>query len=282
MSDTFDLIMAAYQSVGAAQKDFDALVKAVKDKTVRTEGVILVEHDADGQVKVSQTGDHLGRKGLGWGGGVGVVVGLLSPPLLASVVVGGAAGGAIGKFAEHKEKTGLREGLGDKLKPGTAVIVAMVDDEDRLAAERALGSSLAKSVVPMEKEGRAGAEVRAGRGGGQVQPGPHGAASSRPQLRRDDGPDARPVGGRLDDHPRAVGRLLDAVEAMGDLDNTLIIYIWGDNGASMEGTLTGSFNETTFFNGLVLEADEQLKLIEKWGGIEEWGGFHTAPHIAAA
>ena len=79
-----------------------------------------------------------------------------------------------------------------------------------------------------------------------------------------------------------VGRLLDSVGEMGDLDNTLIIYIWGDNGASMEGTLTGSFNETTFFNGLILEADEQLKLIEKFGGIEELGGFHTAPHFAAA
>jgi len=38
-----------------------------------------------------------------------------------------------------------------------------------------------------------------------------------------------------------VGRLLDAVEEMGDLDNTLVIYIWGDNGASLEGTTTGSF-----------------------------------------
>ena len=79
-----------------------------------------------------------------------------------------------------------------------------------------------------------------------------------------------------------VGRLLDAIEEMGDLDNTLIIYIWGDNGASMEGTLTGSFNETTFFNGVVLDADEQLKIIEKFGGIEDLGGFHTAPHFAAA
>ena len=79
-----------------------------------------------------------------------------------------------------------------------------------------------------------------------------------------------------------VGRLLDSIEEMGDLDNTLVIYIWGDNGASMEGTLTGSFNETTFFNGVVLEADEQLEIIEKFGGIEDLGGFHTAPHFAAA
>ena len=33
-----------------------------------------------------------------------------------------------------------------------------------------------------------------------------------------------------------VGRMLDSIDEMGDLDNTLIIYIWGDNGASMEGT----------------------------------------------
>ena len=56
-----------------------------------------------------------------------------------------------------------------------------------------------------------------------------------------------------------VNRLLDAIEEMGELDDTLIIYVWGDNGASMEGTLTGSFNETTFFNGEVLEADKQLE-----------------------
>jgi arylsulfatase len=79
-----------------------------------------------------------------------------------------------------------------------------------------------------------------------------------------------------------VGRLLDSIDEMGELDNTVIVYIWGDNGASMEGTITGSFNETTFFNGLVFETEEQLALIEKYGGIEELGGEHTAPHFAAA
>ena len=72
------------------------------------------------------------------------------------------------------------------------------------------------------------------------------------------------------------------IEEMGDLDNTLIFYIWGDNGASLEGTITGSFNEMTFLNGLVLDAEQQLALIEQYGGIEALGGDHTAPHIAAA
>ena len=79
-----------------------------------------------------------------------------------------------------------------------------------------------------------------------------------------------------------VGRLLDAIDEMGDLDNTLIFYIWGDNGASMEGTITGSFNEMTFLNGVVLDPAQQLELIEQYGGIEALGGEHTAPHFAAA
>src|SRR5262249_25313936 len=68
----------------------------------------------------------------------------------------------------------------------------------------------------------------------------------------------------------------------GELDNTLVLYIWGDNGASLEGTTTGSFNELTFLNGVVLEAAEQLELIERYGGIDALGSDHTAPHCAAA
>ncbi len=79
-----------------------------------------------------------------------------------------------------------------------------------------------------------------------------------------------------------VGRLLDAIEDLGDLDNTLVFYIWGDNGASMEGTITGSFNEMTFLNGVVLDAEHQIQLIEQYGGVEALGGDHTAPHFASA
>ena len=49
-----------------------------------------------------------------------------------------------------------------------------------------------------------------------------------------------------------VGRLLDAIEEMGELEDTLVIWIWGDNGASLEGTPTGTFNEGTMVNGLPL------------------------------
>ena len=68
-----------------------------------------------------------------------------------------------------------------------------------------------------------------------------------------------------------VGRVIDAIEEMGELDNTLVIYICGDNGASMEGTLTGSFNELTMQNGVPLTPEQQLSLIEQYGGLDVWG-----------
>ena len=79
-----------------------------------------------------------------------------------------------------------------------------------------------------------------------------------------------------------IGRVIDAIEEMGDLDNTLVIYIWGDNGASMEGTLSGTFNELTTMNGVPLTDEQQLQLVLKWGGLEAWGTELMAPHYSAA
>jgi arylsulfatase A-like enzyme/uncharacterized membrane protein len=147
-----DVLVAVYQDLDEATRDFDALMQIVKDKQVEIEGAILVTHDASGGVTVVQHGDHLGRKGLGWGAGAGLVVGLFAPPLLASVVVGGVAGGLIGKFTDHKVRAGM-EKLGEKLPPGTAGIIAVFDEDYRLAIERALPGSRAKSVAQTDKQG---------------------------------------------------------------------------------------------------------------------------------
>ena len=68
-----------------------------------------------------------------------------------------------------------------------------------------------------------------------------------------------------------VGRVIDAIEDLGELDDTLIVWIWGDNGASMEGTITGSFNELTTQNGIPLTQEMQLQLSEQYGGLDQWG-----------
>ena len=566
-----DVLVAGYPSVEAANADFDALVAAVKAKTVRIEAAILVSKDAAGDVVVEQTGDNLGRKGLGYGGGVGFLVGLAAPPLLAATVVGAAAGGIMGRFASKRLETGIHDKIGEALPPGRAAIIATYDEDQNLAVQQVLPRALARSVVQTDKSGAGalkgslaaamgkfaqdrtvlpipdrtfggaigrtmdqsvgdwsmipgpkapdgapnvlvvliddagfggpetfGGEIRTpaltrvqqmgltynrfhvtavcsptraalltgrnhhrvGMGGIAEFPGPFpGYTGTRPRTctalprilkengyvtggfgkwhmtpgreigpagpfehwpqawgfdhwwgfltgaagqydpiitqdnsvvgvpegkdgklyyfpdditdksiewlhavrahdahkpwfvyystgathaphhvarewadrykgQFDDGwdayrertlerqkklgivppdtdlaprPDPYPAWDTLGDAEKKlyarqmevfagfsentdwnVGRLLDAVEEMGELDNTLILYIWGDNGASMEGTTTGSFNETTFFNGLVLDAEEQLALIEKFGGLEGLGGFHSAPHFAAA
>ena len=79
-----------------------------------------------------------------------------------------------------------------------------------------------------------------------------------------------------------VGRVLAAIEEMGELDDTLVIWIWGDNGASMEGTLSGTYNELTTLNGIPLTTEQQLALILKHGGLEAWGGPMIDPHYSAA
>lgn len=72
-----------------------------------------------------------------------------------------------------------------------------------------------------------------------------------------------------------IGRLYSAIEDLGVLDNTVFIYVVGDNGASAEGTMNGLFNEMTYFNGIPETVEEQLK------HIDEWGGPNTYPHFAA-
>ncbi len=63
-----------------------------------------------------------------------------------------------------------------------------------------------------------------------------------------------------------IGRLVQAVEDMGKLDNTLFLYIIGDNGASAEGGMVGLLNEATFFNGVTEKLDDVLKRIDDLGG----------------
>jgi arylsulfatase len=573
MSQHHEVVVGAYQDLGAAQQDFDAISALVKAREIKVEGVLLVEHHDDGEVTIVSTADHVGRHGLAWGSGVGLLVGLLQPELLAAVAVGAVGGGVIGKFADHRLKHELGEKLGEALPPGAAGIITVARAEDRLKLEQAMPGTPAKSVVHTDERGlllplkdslaeamhkfepdrsklpipdrpfggvagrtlkdavpdwamipspkapdgapnvllvliddagfgapdtfggpvatpnftrvqQAGAtynrfhvtavcsptraalltgrnQHRVGFGSVAEFPGPfpgytaakprscaglprilsdngyvtggfgkwhltpnnvQGAAgpfdhwpkswgfdhwwgflsgaagqydpiitmddsvlgvqepgpgqdeyyfpddltdksiewlqrvraqdaekpwflfystgcahaphhvgtewADRYKGRFDDGwdalrerilerqkelgivppdteltarPDGLPAWDDLDDTAKAlyarqmevycgfqenadwnIGRLLDAVEELGDLDDTLVIYIWGDNGASMEGTTTGSFNEMTFLNGLVLDPEQQTELIDQYGGLTGLGGPDTAPHCAAA
>jgi len=72
-----------------------------------------------------------------------------------------------------------------------------------------------------------------------------------------------------------IGRVIQAVDDMGKLDNTLIIYINGDNGTSAEGTLIGTPNEVAMFNGVQVPVADQLKYF-----YDAWGSDQTYNHMA--
>ena len=78
--------------------------------------------------------------------------------------------------------------------------------------------------------------------------------------------------GEQTDHE--VGRLVAQLEAIGELDNTLFIYIAGDNGASAEGGPEGTYNEMMALNGIIGKAEQMLDQIDAWGGPQ------TYPHFA--
>ncbi|MEQ1893590.1 MAG: arylsulfatase [Planctomycetota bacterium] len=71
-----------------------------------------------------------------------------------------------------------------------------------------------------------------------------------------------------------VGRLVAQLEAIGELDNTLFLYIVGDNGSSAEGGPEGTYNEMMALNGIIGKADQMMT------HLEDWGGPTTFPHFA--
>lgn len=75
-----------------------------------------------------------------------------------------------------------------------------------------------------------------------------------------------------------VGRLVDAIEEIGELDNTLFIYIMGDNGSSAEGGLEGTYNELVHLNGIFDEETVESMLEHA----DDWGGPNSFPHMSAA
>ncbi|MFO0799410.1 MAG: arylsulfatase [Gemmataceae bacterium] len=72
-----------------------------------------------------------------------------------------------------------------------------------------------------------------------------------------------------------IGRVIQAVEDLGKLDNTIIVYISGDNGASAEGSPDGTPNEVAAFNGVQYPVERQLREF-----YDLWGSDRTYGHMA--
>jgi arylsulfatase len=75
-----------------------------------------------------------------------------------------------------------------------------------------------------------------------------------------------------------VGRLVDAIDEIDALNNTLFVYIMGDNGSSAEGGLEGTYNELIHLNG-IFDEETVENMLEKE---DDWGGPNSFPHMSAA
>ena len=81
--------------------------------------------------------------------------------------------------------------------------------------------------------------------------------------------------GFLEHTDHEVGRFVEALEKIGEMDDTLFLYIAGDNGTSAEGGFVGMYNEMTYFNQVTEKVEDLLPRID------EWGGPQTFPHMSA-
>jgi arylsulfatase A-like enzyme len=77
-----------------------------------------------------------------------------------------------------------------------------------------------------------------------------------------------------------VGRLVDTLKDLGQLDNTLILYVLGDNGASAEGGANGLFNEMTYFNGVQESVQDVMKHYDELGGPNSYGHYAAGWAVA--
>jgi len=77
-----------------------------------------------------------------------------------------------------------------------------------------------------------------------------------------------------------IGRLFAAIDELGETDNTLVVYIVGDNGASPEGGMAGVVNEMAFFNAMPESLEDQLKMRDQLGGPNTYAHYAAGWAIA--
>jgi uncharacterized membrane protein len=129
------LYVAAYADADAAKQDFDAL-KAAEGADLDVVGAVVMSRDADGNVDVLEAGDENVAAGAWIGGGIGLVVGLFAPPLLAATAIGAGIGAVLGHFTKKHEEKELGADLDEYFPPNSSAVVVVVDYKylDRVGA----------------------------------------------------------------------------------------------------------------------------------------------------
>ena len=141
--DNLVLYVASYSDATSANSDFQSLKDAEGSDEFKVEGAVVMSRDGDGNVDVLESGDANTdtSKGAVIGGGIGLVVGLFAPPLLAATAIGAGIGALLGHFTKKHEEKELGVDLDEYFPPNSSAVVVVVDDTYLDNVETALANS---------------------------------------------------------------------------------------------------------------------------------------------
>ena len=130
MSDPMNLALyvAAYSDASAAEQDFEAL-KAAEGPDLDVLGAVVMSRDGDGKVDVLEHSAAAETGGAVIGGGIGLVVGLFAPPLLAATAIGAGLGALVGHLSEKHEAKKLGAELDEYFPPNSSAVVVVIDNK---------------------------------------------------------------------------------------------------------------------------------------------------------
>ena len=147
-----DLYIATYGDADSAQADFDALKELVKEGVIFVDVAVLVSRDSEGKITVKENA-HEVAKGSMIGAAAGFVIGLLFPPaLIASTVVTGAGGAAVGGLLSHHREHEIKKNVEDVLPENSSGIIAIFDEIWVTQVEKALAKAAKVDKEKVDKD----------------------------------------------------------------------------------------------------------------------------------
>jgi uncharacterized membrane protein len=147
------LLVARFADMDSATIAYEALRDAEAERAIDIQGVLVVDADYQGKIKVRKLTDHHTRKGLAWGAVAGAALAIVFPAtLLAGAVVGGVVGAAAGKVGNIKAQSDIAKELEDVITPGTSGILAVVDNTAVDAVKQTIPDAAEVKTVPVDAE----------------------------------------------------------------------------------------------------------------------------------
>ena len=144
------LIAASYDDATSAQDDYRAL-KAAKADDFAVVSAVVMHRDAEGEVKVDETGEAVAGGAL-LGGAAGLVVGLFAPPLLLATAVGAGLGALGGELVRKHQEKKLGMDLDETMPPNTSAIIAIIDDQYADRVDRAFAKATKRVSKAIDKD----------------------------------------------------------------------------------------------------------------------------------